>query len=320
MNTTFCAIDQTITGLVSIIIPVHNRLQYLAQAIGSALGQTHPRVEVIVVDDGSPKDPAPVVAQFDDRVRLVRKANGGLASARNFGINHAMGEYMLFLDDDDFLEPTALDDLLCALSDYPSATWAAGRYNEVDCDGTPIPPRPRQIYDSGDVYRLMIHHNLMGAPSTVLALSQSVRTVSAFDETPCFHMAEDYDLWLKLARLSPLAATQRKVTNYRRHGQQFTKNHPVKMARAVLAVLHKQRVLAPSGYEQDFRLAIARFEQQLGDVLYLAGDGRQARPHWEVAATLGAMSPRARRWRSAKSRLPVPVLRVLRAVRKSMKA
>ena len=310
---------QTIPGLVSIIIPVHNRLQYLAHAIGSALGQTHRRVEVIVVDDGSPKDPAPVVAQFDDRVRLVRKANGGLASARNFGINHASGEYMLFLDDDDFLEPTAIETLFGAIAAYPSAAWAAGLYDEVTPDGTAIPSRTRHLRHSGNVYQSMIHHNLMGAPSTVLALSDTVRTVSAFDETPCFHMAEDYDLWLKLARHSPLAATQQKVTKYRLHGQQFTLNHPTEMARAVLAVLRKHQAIAPPGYEEDFRRTIARFEMELGDCCYLNGEGREARAHWKVAAEGGALSSRARCWRGVRSYLPLPVLRLLRATRKMLR-
>jgi glycosyltransferase involved in cell wall biosynthesis len=313
------AIHPTVCGLVSVIIPVHNRLQYLAHAIGSALGQTHPRVEVIVVDDGSPKDPAPVVSRFDERVRLVRKANGGLASARNCGIRHALGEYMLFLDDDDFLEPTALVNLFAAIAAYPSAEWAAGLYDDVTPDGARIASRSGYLKRSGDVYRSMIHHNLMGAPSTVLARSRAVRTVSAFDETPCFHMAEDYDLWLKLARHSPLAVTLRKVTNYRLHGQQFTLNHPVEMTRAVLAVLRKHQALAPPGYEEDFSGTIARFEMHLGDCLYLRGDGREARSHWRTAVEGGALSARARRWRDAKSHAPFPVLQVLRGVRKSLK-
>jgi hypothetical protein len=158
----------------------------------------------------------------------------------------------------------------------------------------------------------------MGAPSTVLALSDTVRTVSAFDETPCFHMAEDYDLWLKLARHSPLAASLQKVTNYRLHAQQFTQSHPADLIRAVLAVLRKHQAIAPPGYEEDFSRATARFELELGDCLYLCGDGRQARSHWRVATEGGALSARERRWRNAKSHLPMPLLRQLRALRKSM--
>jgi glycosyltransferase involved in cell wall biosynthesis len=309
---------ETNLGLVSIIIPVHNRLEYLAHAIESALRQSYPKVEVIVVDDGSPADPGPITSRFDDGVRLVRKSNGGLASARNFGIAHARGEYLLFLDDDDFLEPTALQDLLEALAGYPSASWAAGRYEEVDSQGA-LAHRPRLRYDSGDVYQSMIHHNLMGAPSVVLAFSHAVHAVSAFDETPCYHMAEDYDLWLKLARYSPVAVTQRKVTNYRIHSRQFTQNNPAKLIRAVLAVLHKHLAIAPPECTQDFQLAIARFELHLGDCLYLGGDAKDATPHWQAAAAAGVLSRRALRWRSGKGRLPAPLLRVLRRTRKCLK-
>src|SRR5438128_12692599 len=101
--------------LVCVIIPVYNRVQFLRQAIESVLAQTHSAVEIIVVDDGSPIDPGPVVDSFGPAVRLLRKTNGGLASARNVGIANAAGEYLLFLDDDDFLEPDALQTLLVAV-------------------------------------------------------------------------------------------------------------------------------------------------------------------------------------------------------------
>ena len=309
----------TISGLVSVIIPVHNRLEYLPQAIESALGQSYPQVEVIVVDDGSPKDPAPVVARFDSRVRLVRKTNGGLASARNFGIAHALGEYLNFLDDDDFLEPTALEDLRDAMRAYPSATWAAGRYDYVDPSGVPLRRPPRAAYQSGNVYQPMIHHNLMGAPSVVLALSEVVRQLSAFDESPQFHMAEDYDLWLRLARVSPLAVTQQKVSNYRVHGQQFTQSQREKFIGAVLAVLQKQRAIAPPGHDEDFCRAIAQVHLSFGDFLYLGGDAMRARAQWQLAAAGGVLSARGLRWRRGKSRLPSPVLRVLRTTRKCLR-
>jgi hypothetical protein len=88
------------------------------------------------------------------------------------------------------------------------------------------------------------------------------------------------------------------------------------MARAVLAVLRKHQAIAPPGYEEDFRRTIARFEMELGDCYYMNGEGREARAHWKLAAEGGALSSGARRWRSVRSFLPLPVLRLLRATRK----
>lgn len=300
---------------VSIIIPVYNRLNYLRDAITSALRQTHPGVDVIVVDDGSPLDPAPVVRPFGDRVIFVRKANGGLASARNYGMDRAAGEYLLFLDDDDFLEPTAVADLVAALAAHPGAVWAAGQFDYVDTDGRPLTRPQRQRYSSGDVYRKMILYNLMGAPSVVLASATWVRELGRFDEAPCYHMAEDYDLWLSLARVSPLAVTSCKVSNYRVHGNQFTQKNCETHLRAMLAVLHKQWRSARLGHDDEFREAIARVHLDRGDILYLVGDHVAARAEWRRAAQGGVLRGQALAWRCAKSRAPAAVLRLLRSGR-----
>ena len=92
--------------LVSCIIPVWNGARFLADAIDSVLTQTHPALEVIVVDDGSTDDTPSVIASYGSRVRNVRQANGGEATARNTGVRHASGAYLAFLDADDLWEPT----------------------------------------------------------------------------------------------------------------------------------------------------------------------------------------------------------------------
>lgn len=85
--------------LVSIIIPCYNQANYLPESIESALSQTYPNVEVIVVDDGSPDDTYEVAKKFP--VKIIRKTNGGLSSARNAGIMNSSGSYILPLDADD---------------------------------------------------------------------------------------------------------------------------------------------------------------------------------------------------------------------------
>ena len=87
--------------LVSIVVNNYNYASYLAQAIESALGQTYPHTEVVVVDDGSTDGSWEIVASYGDRVRALRKVNGGQASAFNAGFEMSRGEIVWFVDSDD---------------------------------------------------------------------------------------------------------------------------------------------------------------------------------------------------------------------------
>ena len=106
--------------LVSVIVPCYQQAQYLADSLGSVLAQTYPNIECIVVDDGSPDHTAEVVSEFiqkypESDIKLVRKANGGLSSARNSGVAKAKGEFILPLDADDRLHPLMIEKLIEAL-------------------------------------------------------------------------------------------------------------------------------------------------------------------------------------------------------------
>src|SRR5688572_3590972 len=90
---------------VSIVINNYNYGRFLAASIDSALGQTYPRTETIVVDDGSTDDSREVIQRYAGRVRAILKANGGQASAVNTGFAACQGEVVIFLDSDDMLLP-----------------------------------------------------------------------------------------------------------------------------------------------------------------------------------------------------------------------
>lgn len=94
--------------LVSIIIPVFNRVDYLGQALTNVQQQTHPSVEIVVVDDGSTEDVAATVANFP-AVQYVSQTNQGPSAARNHGISLSHGEYLAFLDSDDLWRPEKIE-------------------------------------------------------------------------------------------------------------------------------------------------------------------------------------------------------------------
>lgn len=94
--------------LVSIIIPCYNHAQYVSEAIESALAQTYPYYEVIVVDDGSNDGSLDVISNYKDRIKIINIQNSGLSQARNTGITASHGKYILPLDSDDRIDPNYL--------------------------------------------------------------------------------------------------------------------------------------------------------------------------------------------------------------------
>ena len=99
---------------VSIIIPIYNVEQYIEECLLSAMRQTLKEIEIICVNDGSTDDSMGIVRKYareDPRIRIVEKENGGLSSARNAGMDAAKGEYILFLDSDDWILPETLEEI-----------------------------------------------------------------------------------------------------------------------------------------------------------------------------------------------------------------
>ncbi|MDR2580768.1 MAG: glycosyltransferase [Fibromonadaceae bacterium] len=100
---------------ISVIVPVYNVEAYLPKCLDSILAQSHKNLEIILINDGSP-DNCPKIcdeyAEKDSRIKVIHKKNGGVASARNAGLKISTGEYIAFVDSDDWIEPTMYSDLL----------------------------------------------------------------------------------------------------------------------------------------------------------------------------------------------------------------
>lgn len=138
--------------LVSIVVPVYNVERYLRRCIDSILIQTYRNLEVILVDDGSP-DNCPAIcdkyAKEDARVKVIHKMNGGLSDARNVGMTAASGDYLMFVDSDDWLENTAVETLYGLAMKYDAQIVIGGMqrveddtdiiFNTTCC----IPPKER---------------------------------------------------------------------------------------------------------------------------------------------------------------------------------
>lgn len=112
---------------VSVIIPTYNYGRFIANAIESCIDQTHPKVEIIVIDDGSTDDTRSIVDRFGDRVVYHYQINQGVSSARNAGLDRAAGDFVCFLDADDYFVPDAIEAMVDALSSRKNVGMVIGR-------------------------------------------------------------------------------------------------------------------------------------------------------------------------------------------------
>ena len=112
------------------VIPAYNAERYLGEAIESVLGQTHPQIETLVVDDGSEDETFAVARAYGDRIRLARRQNGGIGAARNTGVLLAHGSYFSFVDADDRCLPDKIERQLAALRADPELDMVFGHVRE----------------------------------------------------------------------------------------------------------------------------------------------------------------------------------------------
>lgn len=153
------------TVLLSIIVPVYNIMEYLPRCVDSIRRQTYPNLEIILVDDGSTDNSgalAEKMALEDRRIKVLHKENGGSSSARNLGISAAKGEYIGFVDSDDYIEPEMYERLLNAALQENLLMVQTSR-DEIDEQGNLmpdvcVPPKQPELWDCEHFMRELLMH------------------------------------------------------------------------------------------------------------------------------------------------------------------
>jgi len=259
---------------VSIIIPTHNRSKLLRVALESALGQTYPNIEIIVVDDGSTDDTAAVVAQYTGRVNYIKQANQDVAAARNTGIRVASGEYLTFLDDDDLILPTKIARQVRVLASRTRVGLVHCRFYYADENGNYL--HEVGILPEGEVLQGLICRNFIwvGAP---LIRRQCLEQVGLFDEE-IPPIAADWDMWLRIAQAGyQFACVQEPLGVYRIHRDGMMSD-VAELERGIFAVLEKvfSNPQLPSG-------VIALREQALEEMRFWISCRYYATGQWDDA-------------------------------------
>ena len=200
------------------VIAVRDRAGLVARAVDSALAQTGPAFELIVIDDGSTDATPAVLAGYGEKIAVLRRAPLGRSAARNAGIAAARGEWIAFLDSDDAWLPGKLARQLAFHEAHPEIAMSAHGTLRIHPDGRgePMPPR----HDSADLRAsfLAVADHFAFVPSAVMVRTEVARAVGGFDTA--FDGTEDLDFALKVAQRHPVAVFPDCLTRYYLHDGQ----------------------------------------------------------------------------------------------------
>lgn len=200
----------------SVIVPLYNKEEYVRKTLESMCAQTYRDFELVIVNDGSTDDSLYVVNDFvrkvcDVRCTVYSQANAGVAAARNIGVAKSMGEYVCFLDADDWWEPTFLEEIDKLISEYPKAGLYATNYIYYKPGKTHVALNlPRGYMNYPEAY---LHSGAMPVTSITTCMPRRI-----FDEMNGFpegiKLGEDFLLWAKTALHAPVVFCEKPLAYY----------------------------------------------------------------------------------------------------------
>lgn len=206
-------------GLVSVVLPAYNAQDSIGEAIESILRQTHRRLELLVFDDGSTDRTAAVLAGIrDDRMRvLTHDANRGLIWTLNEGLDGARGEFVARMDADDVAHPRRLERQVAFLQAHPD-TAVCGTWFKARLAGRRSAVRPPATHE--EIVAELFFRSAFAHPTVMMRRDFLLASGLRYDEQA--RHAEDFDLWVRAARLTRLANIPAYLLEYRLHGQQVS--------------------------------------------------------------------------------------------------
>ena len=213
-----------IPALVSVVIPTFNGERFIGETLRAVLAQSHPAVEIIVVDDGSSDATCRLVRDTAPQARLLQQQNARVSAARNRGLDAARGEFVVFLDQDDVWHPQQLARQVAWMQQEAGCGAVVCRYHHwYPSDGTyPAPasiwpPDPGLVTDpdfTGWVYHQFLF-DCWALTSGTLMRRSAIDSAGAFNTSLPY--SEDWDLWLRLSQRVPFALLQWPPVLYRQH-------------------------------------------------------------------------------------------------------
>lgn len=219
---------------VSVVIPTFNRGAAIRKTLDSVLAQTLAPLEILVVDDGSTDGTADwIAAHYGEKIRLIRQKNGGVARARNRGWRAASGDWIAFLDHDDTWHPQKIERMSGALGN-PNVGVAVCRWREVENE---IAARQSPSVRAKNAFPWLFGwNNPIVSMSVPLVRRDLLLEIGGFDARCA--PADDWDLWLRLAKISDFTFVNEVLVDYHLHAGQQRRDEK-RMFRAVRRTLGK---------------------------------------------------------------------------------
>lgn len=215
---------------ISLIVPIYNVENYLPSCIDSILNQTYEDIEIILVDDGSPDNCPAICDEYskkDRRIRVIHQKNKGLSGARNTGIENAQGEYLIFVDSDDTVEPTMVEDLYTYAEEQGCKIVACGRYYVFE-DGEricKIADNENKIYSFGDAMQEMNTYTLFDMSAWAKIYRKELFQEIRFPEGK---LSEDYYIMYKLFDLAQsVGYVAKPLYNYLQRQSSISRNKKI---------------------------------------------------------------------------------------------
>ncbi|MGQ9926372.1 MAG: glycosyltransferase family 2 protein [Chloroflexaceae bacterium] len=266
---------------VSVIIPTYNRADLLPQTIESCLAQTYADLEIIVVDDGSTDNTAEVIARYGPRVMYLRQDQQGVPRARQHGLQHALGEYITFLDSDDLMLPTKIERQAQVLIEHSEVGLCHGWYYTIDEHGRKLDlmtDMPETDVLAELICRCFIWS---GAPLMRRTWLDAVGLYSPTWE----RWSYDWDLWLRLAMAGcPFYCLREPLGAYRIHANALSSNIEVVDQRifSILDIVYADPHL-PAALQPVQRRAYATWHTWFAFQYYAARRWEAAQRHLKMA-------------------------------------
>jgi len=188
---------------VSVVIPTYNYGRYISKAIDSVLSQTFKDFEIIVIDDGSTDGTKDLPAQYGNKIKYIYQENHGLSNARNRGIKASSGEYLVFLDADDYISPQKLETETKLLDAHPEVGWSYSNHYYVDENGIILYGFSYQFHKSnsrppeGMIFKDLLLNNFI--PVNAVMLRKKCLDAGFFDESLGNQGYEDCAFWLRVS-------------------------------------------------------------------------------------------------------------------------
>lgn len=267
-----------VTSLVSVIVPVYNQERYLEQCVNSILNQTYPHLEIILVNNGSKDRSGAICKKFarqDRRVRVLEiKKNISAGNGRNTGLDAATGEYISFIDSDDWIKPEFIEKLLCALleNDVPIAQCCYERAYWNNTFSDTLPYHEFRIFSGREMCKIMNEFIGMCGPMTMmwnkLYRAELFKDFRFYEDVAYEDMYSVYKLLYPLERV---AFIPDRLAYWRQHGSSGTSRYSYKhfCIHEMYAYEERVRFFGMHNDRELYRLALKRMYYIATQHLYL---------------------------------------------------